>query len=105
MLSIKEMIWHLYLLRCSDDTVYTGIARDVDARLRAHAAGRGARYTRGRGPLRLIAQARCQSHSEALRLEYSIKQLSRTHKLRLAKPRRLAAFVLRYRTMKRESTD
>ena len=97
--------WYVYLLRCADDTLYTGIARDVTARLAQHAAGRGARYTRGRGPLTLLGQARCASQSEALRIEHAIKRLSRQDKLALARPRGLGAFVRRYRTMKRASTD
>ena len=59
--------WFLYLARCSDGTIYTGIARVVAARMAAHDAGRGARYTRGRGPLALCAIRRCGSQSEALR--------------------------------------
>ena len=86
--------WFLYVLECGDGTLYTGIARDVSARLAAHEAGRGARYTRGRGPLRLLGKRRCASHGEALRLELALKRLSRQDKLKLvASPRRLAAFA------------
>jgi len=48
------MAWYVYILRCGDGTLYTGITDDVDRRLAAHRAGRGAKYTRGRGPLELV---------------------------------------------------
>jgi putative endonuclease len=85
--------WFVYILRCRDASLYTGIARDVAARLLAHEAGRGAKYTRGRGPFVLCAQRRCKGQGEALRLEYAIKQLSRPDKEQLTRPRRLAAFA------------
>jgi putative endonuclease len=84
--------WFLYLARCSDGTIYTGIARDVAARMAAHDAGRGARYTRGRGPLALCAIRRCASQSEALRLECAVKKLPRARKEKLLSKRRLSAF-------------
>jgi putative endonuclease len=92
-LGMQSQRWYLYMLRCRDGTLYTGIAKDVRLRLQAHEAGRGARYTRGRGPFELCAQRRCLSKGEALRLEYAIKQLSREVKERLIKPRRLASFA------------
>jgi len=76
----RAEIWFVYLARCRDGTLYTGIARDVAARIAAHDAGRGARYTRGRGPLELLATRRCRTKSEALRLELSIKRLPRDAK-------------------------
>ena len=88
-------VWFVYIARCADDTLYTGIARDVAARLRAHDAGRGARYTRSRGPLALCGQRRCASKGDALRLELAIKRLERNEKLALLRPRRLAAFARR----------
>ncbi|HEX6764276.1 MAG TPA: GIY-YIG nuclease family protein, partial [Polyangiaceae bacterium] len=75
--------WFVYLVRCADGTLYCGIARDVAARLRDHEAGRGARYTRGRGPLALLASRRCREHGTALRLELLVKRLSRAEKLTL----------------------
>ena len=88
------MSWSVYLARCADGTLYCGIARDVPARIAAHDAGRGARYTRGRGPLVLLAVRRCRAQGTALRLEHAIKQLSRADKLALAEdPRGLAALV------------
>ncbi len=85
--------WYVYILRCGDGSIYTGIARDVAARIKAHETGRGARYTAGRGPFELCAKRRCKSQGDALRLEYAIKQLPRDEKLRLTKPRRLADFA------------
>jgi putative endonuclease len=85
--------WFVYILRCGDDTLYTGIARDVAARLRAHEAGRGARYTRSRGPLSLCAVRRCRSKGQALSLERSIKLLPRPDKQALLRGRRLSAFA------------
>lgn len=85
--------WFVYILRCGDDSLYTGVARDVAARLRAHERGRGARYTRSRGPLELCAVRRCPSKGEALGLEYSIKQLTKREKERLLGGRRLSAFA------------
>jgi putative endonuclease len=84
--------WFLYMARCSDGTIYTGIARDVAARMAAHDAGRGARYTRGRGPLAVCAVRRCASQGEALRLECAVKKLPRVRKEKLLRPRRLSAF-------------
>ena len=73
--------YYVYLLRCADDTLYCGITNDVEARLAAHSAGTGARYTRGRGPLELVLARRCRDKGSALRLEYKIKQLDRRAKL------------------------
>ena len=77
--------WYVYLALCADHTLYCGIARDVAARIAAHDAGKGARYTRGRGPLKVLATRRCHDHGLALRLELAVKALSRTEKLALAR--------------------
>lgn len=87
--------WFVYLLRCADSTLYAGIARDVVARLSAHARGKGAKYTRGRGPLVLVAKRRCTSKGEALRLEAAIKRLPRPEKEALADRRRMTSFAKR----------
>lgn len=76
--------WYVYLARCGDGTLYTGIARDVARRLSQHAIGKGARYTRGRGPISLHASQMCLSRSRALRLELLVKSLPREHKESLA---------------------
>ena len=75
--------WELYILRCGDGSLYTGIARDAEKRLAAHRSGKGAKYTRGRGPLTLVYRELCTDHSEALRREYAIKRLTRTEKEQL----------------------
>ncbi|MBQ7345189.1 MAG: GIY-YIG nuclease family protein [Oscillospiraceae bacterium] len=75
--------WKLYILRCGDGTLYTGIAVDVEARLEVHRSGKGAKYTRGRGPLELVYTEDCGTHSDALKREYAIKALTREEKERL----------------------
>lgn len=75
--------WSVYLLRCGDDTLYCGIALDVEARLEAHRAGKGARYTKGRGPLELVHVEVCRDKSSALRRERAVKRMSRASKLAL----------------------
>ena len=80
-------MWYLYILRCKDGSLYTGITTDVEKRLEAHRAGKGAKYTRGRGPLELVYREECGDHSDALRREAEIKRLPREEKLKLiAKP-------------------
>lgn len=83
--------WFVYLARCADGTLYCGVAKDVAARLAQHDAGKGARYTRGRGPLALLAKRRCASRGEALRLELAVKALPREEKERLTNARRFRA--------------
>jgi putative endonuclease len=75
--------WYLYLLRCKDGSLYTGISNDVARRLAAHAGGRGARYLRGRGPLVLARKLRVGGHGDALRLERRVKQMPRARKEKL----------------------
>jgi putative endonuclease len=83
----------VYIARCNDGSLYTGIARNVQLRIAAHNAGRGARYTRGRGPLLVCAQRRCVCKGDALRLELAVKRLPRPDKETLLAGRRLAAFA------------
>jgi len=78
-----EKQWVVYMLECRDGSLYTGITDDFEKRFKAHQEGKGAKYTRGRGPLRLRYQEVCQTHGDALRREYAIKQLPRTDKLKL----------------------
>ena len=75
--------WYLYILRCGDGTLYTGITTDVQARLDAHQCGKGAKYTRGRGPLELVYQEECESHSNALKREFAVKSMTREEKQKL----------------------
>lgn len=74
------MSWQVYVLRCGDGSLYTGIARDAAARLRQHEAGKGARYTRGRGPLAMVHLEPAASHGDALRREAAIRKLGRAGK-------------------------
>lgn len=83
-------IWFLYIVRCSDGSLYTGIARDVAARIAQHDAGKGARYTRGRGPLTLCAVRRFRSKGAALSVEHAIKQMPRPVKEQLLQAGRLS---------------
>ena len=78
-------LWFVYLARCADGSLYTGIARNVAERIAQHDAGKGAKYTRGRGPLEVCAVRRCRSRGEALRLELAVKALSATGE-RIAHP-------------------
>lgn len=80
-----EKSWKLYILRCRDGTLYTGITDDVERRFAAHSAGKGAKYTRGRGPLELVYQEDCGDHSAALRRERQVKALTRQQKLALCR--------------------
>ena len=73
------------MLRCGDGSLYTGITTDVEARLEVHRSGKGAKYTRGRGPLELVHTEQCASKSEALKREMAIKALTREEKLKLCK--------------------
>ena len=72
--------WKLYILRCGDGSLYTGITVDVEARLAQHRDGTGAKYTRGRGPLELVYVEDCEDHSQALKRELAIKALSKNEK-------------------------
>lgn len=76
-------MYYVYLLRCADDTLYTGFTNDLARRLAAHNAGRGAKYTRGRRPVELVYWESFSNKSSALRREYAIKQLPRRQKLTL----------------------
>lgn len=78
------MAWTVYILRCGDNTLYTGITNDLPRRLAAHRSGKGAKYTRGRGPLTLLYTEEQPDRSAASRREAAIKTLSRAEKEALA---------------------
>jgi putative endonuclease len=88
------MAWFLYLLECEDGSVYTGITKDVEARMAKHASGNGARYTRARKPVALLASFELVDHSSALRAEYWVKRLPAAQKRALAAGERTLASVL-----------
>lgn len=77
--------WFVYLLTCGDGTFYTGVARDVAARLEQHRSGRGARYTRGRGPLSVVHVEPAATRGDAQRREAAIRRLRRAGKEALAR--------------------
>lgn len=77
--------WYVYILRCKDGTLYTGMTDDVPRRLAAHRAGKGAKYTRGRSPLELVYREECTDRSAALRREIAVKRLTRQEKLNLCR--------------------
>ncbi len=77
--------WYVYILRCVDGTLYTGTTDDIPRRVAMHNAGKGAKYTRGRGPVELVYSENAESYSAALKREYAIKQLTRQEKLKLIK--------------------
>jgi len=79
------MAWHVYLVRCGDGTLYAGATTDPVRRFAAHSSGKGARYTRGRGPLVLAWCEEVADRSAALRREHEVKRLRRAQKLRLVR--------------------
>mgnify|MGYP000036671904 CR=1 FL=1 len=79
-------IWYVYMVRCSDNTLYTGMTNDLPRRIEAHNSGRdGARYTKSRRPVQLVYAEKAGSRSAAARLEAKIKQLPRARKQSLIK--------------------
>jgi putative endonuclease len=78
-------MWYLYLLRCRDGSLYTGISTDVERRLKAHRENRGARRLRGRGPLQLVYSRPVGDRAQALRIEHRVKRLSKAAKERLVR--------------------
>ena len=79
------MSWFLYVIECADGSLYTGIARDPQARFADHAAGKGAKYTRSHAPVKLLMIEPHPDRSSALKAEYAFKQLPATEKRRVAK--------------------
>ncbi|MDR5834596.1 GIY-YIG nuclease family protein [Caballeronia sp. LZ034LL] len=88
------MPWFLYLIECADGSLYTGIATDVEARFAAHLSGKGARYTRARKPLRVMASFELTGRSEASRAEYFVKRLTPRQKRELIEGGRTLASVV-----------
>ena len=79
----SESTWSVYVVRCNDGSLYTGIAKNVCARIDAHNAGQGAKYTRARRPVELVYRESIGDRGDALRREYAIKQLSSRAKAKL----------------------
>ena len=79
--------WIVYILECADRTLYTGITNNIEQRLQDHESGKGAKYTRGRAPFKLLYTERHATRSQALKREAEIKSFGRPAKLRLASAR------------------
>jgi len=79
----KDAEWSLYMVRCRDGKLYTGIAIDIERRIAEHRAGKGAKYLRGRTPLKLVFKKRIGSRSLALKVEQAIKKLPKCRKEKL----------------------
>lgn len=74
---------YTYILKCKDETLYTGWTNDIEKRLEAHNAGKGAKYTRSRRPVELVYLEQFETKEEAMRREYAIKHMTRKAKLGL----------------------
>jgi putative endonuclease len=79
----RAVSWIVYMLECSDNSLYTGITNDLERRMAEHEAGKGAKYTKGRGPFRLVDSETCEGRAEASRRETAIKVLNRAKKRQL----------------------
>ena len=77
--------WYVYIVRCRDGSLYTGIATDVERRVADHLANKGAKYLRGRGPLKLVFKKQVGEKGRALKVEHKVKRLPRNEKEALIK--------------------
>lgn len=82
-IGMKKLPWTVYILECSDHTLYTGISPNVKQRITQHEKGKGARYTKGRGPFKLVFTEHKETKGEALKREREIKSLRKKEKLTL----------------------
>ena len=78
-------MYYIYIVKCSDNTLYTGFTNNIEKRITTHNKGIGAKYTRGRLPVKLVYKEEFGTKSEALKREHSIKKLSRNKKIELIK--------------------
>lgn len=76
-------MYYIYLLQCENNSIYTGIAIDVEKRFQEHLSGKGAKYTRANKPIKILYTEKCQDKSTAMKREIEIKRLSRVEKLKL----------------------
>ncbi len=83
--SNSDQDWCVYIVKCSDGSLYTGCTNNLNERIKAHNQGKGAKYTRGRLPVKLVYFEEIFSHSAALGREHEIKELSRRDKIELIK--------------------
>ncbi|MDP2044049.1 MAG: GIY-YIG nuclease family protein [Candidatus Omnitrophota bacterium] len=77
------MPWHIYIIKCKDSNLYTGITNNLERRIKAHNSNNGCRYTKGRSPVKLVYSEGVSSRSKALKREAAIKRLPRKKKLKL----------------------
>ena len=78
-------MWNIYIIECSDKKLYTGITKDIDRRLKEHSSGHGGRFTKFRGPVKLMFQQQMADKPEAMRREVEIKKMSRREKEELVR--------------------
>jgi len=78
----------IYIIKCKDESLYTGWTNDLEARILAHNEGRGAKYTKGRGPVELLYTEEFDTKEEAMKREFAIKKLSKAKKLKLIQQKR-----------------
>lgn len=76
---------YVYIIRCKDNTLYTGWTNDLEKRFKAHCNGKGAKYTRGRGPLELVYYETFEEKIDAMKREYALKKLPKEEKEKLIK--------------------
>ena len=81
------MTYYTYIVRCRDGTLYTGYTTDIERRLLAHNSGKGAKYTRSRGPVELVYSEVYKTKEEAMSREWHIKRMTREEKIRLTEER------------------
>lgn len=86
---------YVYIIRCKDNSLYTGWTNNLEKRFKAHCEGKGAKYTKGRGPLKLVYFEKYDTKQEAMKREYFIKRLSRKEKLELIKKGNNSVFIYR----------
>ena len=77
----KSKVWVVYILRCADDSLYTGMTKDIGKRFAAHNEGKAAKYTRSRRPVKLLAKSAKMNRSDAMRLEIKIKRMPKVKKI------------------------
>lgn len=82
---------YVYILQCKDDSLYTGYTTNIERRLQMHTDGKGAKYTRGRGPFTLMLSESYETKEDAMKREYEIKQLTRSEKIKLIEERQVLA--------------
>lgn len=80
LLSMEKFNYYVYMLECRDQTFYTGYTKDLSRRIKQHETGHGAKYTRGRGPFKVVYVEKFQTQKKAMQREYEIKQLTRKEK-------------------------